>query len=81
MFTEVWSRSILYKKAEVQTSAYLSNSGFFDGPDGKELPAMQETQVRSLGWEYIHIYIYIYIYITGFLQVTEYEVCCYCPRN
>ena len=28
-----------------------SVAGFPDGSDGKSLPAMEETQVRSLSWE------------------------------
>ena len=30
---------------------YMFLQGFPGGPDAKNLPAMQETQVGSLGWE------------------------------
>ena len=40
------------KNVHVQASEWApSRIGFPGGSDGKESAAMQETQVRSLGWE------------------------------
>ena len=41
----------LDSKPYIYVACYLTALGFPDGSDGKELPAMQDTWVRSLGQE------------------------------
>jgi len=44
-----WVRKIPWRRNRLPSPVFL---GFPGGSDGKESTAMQETYVRSLGWEH-----------------------------
>ena len=47
----MWTYVFIYLKYLEIVRSYCEWQGFPGGSDGKNLPAVQETQVWSLGWE------------------------------